>query len=145
MLIKTLFTDMIAARKGDDPIAKSLLVTLYSEAAMIGKNRRNGDTTDEEVVAVIKKFASNVDETIRHLEEIHRDTSTQRHELHILNSYLPKQLTKTELETTVRTIVSTLGVSGAKAMGAVMAELKKQYSGQYDGKMASDVVKSILV
>jgi uncharacterized protein YqeY len=29
-------------------------------------------------------------------------------------------------------------------MGAVMAELKKNYTGRYDGKMASEVVKLIL-
>ena len=39
MLIEKLFVDMIAARKGNDPVAKSLLVTLYSEANMVGKNR----------------------------------------------------------------------------------------------------------
>lgn len=145
MLIQRLFADMIAARKGNDPVAKSLLVTLYSEAAMVGKNKRNGDTTDDEVVSVIKKFASNVDETIRHLEEISRDSEQQRRELDILNSYLPKQMSEGELVQAIRDIVEVLGVSGPKAMGAVMAELKKQYSGQYDGKIASNIVKSILV
>ena len=78
MLIQQLFVDMIAARKGSDPTAKSLLVTLYSEAARVGKDRRNGDTTDEEVLATVKKFAANVEETIRNLEEIHRDTTAPR-------------------------------------------------------------------
>lgn len=54
--------DMITARKGDDPVAKSLLVTLYSEASRVGKDKRNGDPTDEEVVAVVKKFAANAEE-----------------------------------------------------------------------------------
>ena len=55
-----------------------------------------------------------------------------------------QKLSKYDLEDKVRDIVSELGLSGAKAMGIVMAELKKRYSGQYDGKMASDVVKSFL-
>ena len=64
-MMQKLFTDMIAARKGDNAVAKSLLVTLYSEAARVGKDRRNGDTTDEEVIAVVKKFAANAEETRR--------------------------------------------------------------------------------
>ena len=55
LLIEKLRQDMIAARKGSDTVTKSLLVTLYSEAQMVGKNRRNGDTTDDECIAVIKK------------------------------------------------------------------------------------------
>ena len=56
LLIEKLRQDMIAARKGSDTVTKSLMVTLYSEAAMVGKNKRNGDTTDDEAVAVIKKL-----------------------------------------------------------------------------------------
>ena len=41
LLIEKLRQDMIAARKGSDTVTKSLLVTLYSEAQMVGKNRRN--------------------------------------------------------------------------------------------------------
>ena len=145
MLIETLYRDMIAARQSTDIIAKNLLVTLYSEALMVGKNRRNGNPTDEEVIATIKKFASNVDETIKNLEEIHRDTSKQRQELYILEGYLPQQLDHATLDAIVHTIVHEMKLEGPKAMGTLMSELKKSYSGRYDGKMASDICKAVLV
>ena len=144
MLIQQLFVDMIAARKGSDPIAKSLLVTLYSEAARVGKDRRNGDTTDEEVIATVKKFAANAEETARNLDEIHRDNSAQRRELAILESYLPSQMTDDQLTKAIHFIIQDLGVSGPRAMGQVMAELKLRHNGCYDGKLASTRVREAL-
>ena len=144
MLIEKLFVDMIAARKGNDPVAKSLLVTLYSEANMVGKNRRNGTTTDDEVVSTVKKFAANVEETITNMEEIHRDTTVQRRELQILQEYLPEPLTEAQLRQAVRGIVEDLGVSGARAMGQVMSELKTRHGASYDGRLASTLVKEEL-
>jgi uncharacterized protein YqeY len=136
---------MISARKGSDTVAKNLLVTLYSEAAMVGKNKRNGPTNDDELIATIKKFAANAEETVRLLEQRGTDVTVQKHEITILTRYLPQQMSEAELTDAVKTIVATLGVNGPKAMGAVMAELKAQYSGKYDGKIASAVVKSVLV
>jgi uncharacterized protein len=145
MLIDQIRDDMIAARKADDAVAKSLLITLFSEAQMVGKNKRNGATTDEEAIGVIRKFAANAEETERLLQARGQQTQAQRRELEILAAYLPTQMTQEGLESAVRVIVAELGLSGAKAMGAVMAELKARHAGTYDGKLASQVVKSILV
>jgi uncharacterized protein YqeY len=144
MLIEKLRGDMIAARKGDDAVAKSLMVTLYSEAAMVGKNKRNGDTTDEEAIAVIKKFAANAEETRRLLDERGQDTSVQAREIRILEGYLPSQLDRAGLDAVIRMIIHDMKLEGPKAMGSVMAELKRGYSGRYDGKMASDLTKVAL-
>jgi uncharacterized protein YqeY len=145
MLIERIRADMMEARKGSDAVAKSLLVTLYSEAQRVGKDKRNGATTDEEVMGVIRKFAANAEETQRLLQARGQNTINQTRELELLITYLPTQMTQEGLESAVRSIVSELGLSGAKAMGAVMAELKTRHAGTYDGKLASQVVKSILV
>jgi uncharacterized protein YqeY len=145
MLIEQIRADMMEARKGSDAVAKSLLVTLYSEAQRVGKDKRNGATTDEEVIGVIRKFAANAEETQRLLQARGQNTINQTRELELLITYLPTQMTQEGLESAVRMIVSDLGLSGAKAMGAVMAELKARHAGTYDGKLASQVVKSILV
>lgn len=144
MLIEQLRTDMIAARKGDDVVAKNLLVTLYSEAAMVGKNRRNGDTTDEEVIATVKKFAANADETRRLLTERGQDCSAQVREIEVLEGYLPSQLNRAGLDAVIHVIIHEMKLEGPKAMGTVMAELKRMHSGRYDGKMASELTKAAL-
>lgn len=144
MLMEKIRTDMITARKGTDTVARNLLITLYSEAQAVGKNKRNGDTTDEEVVSVVKKFKANLEETVQLLINRNQDATAQQHEIQILSAYMPVQMTESDLEAAVRVIVSDLGVTGAKVMGQVMAELKARHAGTYDGKLASQVVKTVL-
>jgi uncharacterized protein YqeY len=144
MLIKQIYDDMIAARKGTDAVAKGLMVTLYSEAAMVGKNKRNGDTTDEEAIGMVKKFAANTEETIRLLAERGQDAGVQKRELEILQAYLPKQLTQAELVKAIADIVAVQPEKSPKVMGKVMAELKARYGATYDGKLASELVKTAL-
>lgn len=144
MLIEQIRADMMRARKGDDTVAKSLLVTLFAEAQMVGKNKRNGVTTDDEVVAMVRKFSANTEETQRLLVARGQDATTQARELEILAMYLPKQLTRDELMAAIAQIVADQPEKSPKIMGKVMAELKARYGAAYDGKMASELVKAAL-
>lgn len=145
MLIEKLHKDMMTARLGSDQVAKNLLITLYSEASRVGKDKRNGPSTDDEVVATAKKFVANAEETSRILKERGQDDSVQQHEIAIVKSYLPTQLSRDELAAHVDSMIAEMTLTGPKAMGAIMAQLKARFSGQYDGKVASEVVKSKLV
>lgn len=144
-MMETLRNDMIEARKGTDSVRKNLLITLFSESQMVGKNKGNRETTDDEALTTIKKFVGNTEETLRFMAERNVDSSSQQHELAILQSYLPHQLTEAELTLAIAAIVATLPERSAKAMGAVMAQLKAQYGVNYDGKQASALVKSALL
>ena len=144
MLIEKIREDMIRARQGDDQVAKSLLVTLFAEASRVGKDKRNGATTDEEVISVVRKFSANAEETRKLLEARGQNALAQSRELALLAAYMPQQMSESELEAVVRDMVTTQNLSGAKAMGAVMAALKEAHAGKYDGKMASMVVKRVL-
>lgn len=144
MLIDKIRDDMIRARQGDDAVAKSLLVTLYSEVFMVGKNKRNGPTTDDEAISVIRKFSANAEETRKLLEARGQNTTAQVQELVLLAAYMPQQMTQAALTQAVQQIVADLNVTGVKAMGTVMSELKARHAGAYDGKLASQVVKNVL-
>ena len=58
--------DSIQARKVNDPVAKGLLVTLYSEISNINKTaaRVGTEITDDDAISVIKKFVKNTEENI---------------------------------------------------------------------------------
>jgi uncharacterized protein YqeY len=59
----------------------------------------------------------------------------------MLDGYVPAQLDAAALETIVRGIVAALP---SPAMGPVMAALREQHAGQFDGKQASEIVKRVL-
>lgn len=131
-LMEQIKTRQIAARKAGDPQA-SLLTTLLGEAAMVGKNAGR-ETTDQEVVAVVKKFIKNVDETIAALQARNQLFASYAVEREVLEQFLPMQLSEAAL------------IEVAKCqenMPAFMKHLKENFAGKYDGKLAATVAKTV--
>ncbi|MAZ49474.1 MAG: hypothetical protein CME65_13020 [Halobacteriovoraceae bacterium] len=62
-------------------------------------------------------------------------------ELEVVNEYLPKPLTETEVVALIEDIKSNLDNIN---MGAIMKELTPRIKGRFDGKKASELVKSNL-
>ena len=140
-LIQQIKNQQIEARKARDAVKASLLTTLLAEASAPGKNAGNRESTDEEVVSVVKKFIKNADETLAALP-----TSDARHpvvvvEKVILETFLPRQLTEADLREVLAAEVINLEDKSPKQMGKLMAVLKVKFAGQYDGALASKYVQ----
>lgn len=133
--------DMLASRKARDPIA-STLVTLAGEIQAKEKTFSPArPIEDVEVLAIVRKFIKGAKETETLLQssgDIDR-LNVARAEIVILEAYLPKQLTEDGL----RAFAEEKAKAGAK-MGDIMKALKDEYPGQYDGRLASQVVKSVI-
>jgi uncharacterized protein YqeY len=69
---------------------------------------------------------------------------TEREELEVLNTFLPKQMTEEELMPLIQKIISDLGVTDAKEMGKVMGAANKEFAGKADGGTISKIVKQLL-
>ena len=151
MLIDQIKADSLEARKQNSKaptkliaLRTNLIGTLYAEALKVGKDDGNRPSTDEEVLAVVRKFLKNLDEAVTVLTKNGKDVTDQLAEKAILETYLPQQMTREQLAEAVRHIVEPLPDKSAKAMGEVMKQLKDRFGGQYDGKTASEVVRSFL-
>lgn len=62
----------------------------------------------------------------------------------VIQSFLPEQLSESEIATVITEIITTLGVSGMQDMGKVMGQASKQLAGKADGKTISTIVKQQL-
>lgn len=131
-LMKQIKNKQIAARKEGSADA-SLLTTLLGEAAMVGKNA-NRETTDQEVVAVVKKFIKNIDETVVALQARGQSFDQFVAERAVLEKFLPLQLTELALQRIA---------DKHKSMPEFMKFLKENHVGQFDGKLASVVAKKV--
>lgn len=138
-LMQRIKNEQLEARKKKDVIKAGLLTTLIGEAVAVGKNDGNRETTEAELVAMIKKFIKNIDETLKVA-----DTFQAREEKLILTELLPAQLSNEELAVVVKQLAGEVGASSPKDMGKVMKVLKERYEGQYDGGAASAFVKQTL-
>ena len=141
MLIERIKADLLTARKARATVAANSLTALVGEAVMVGKNAGNRESTDEEVIAMVRKFLKNLEETKRNLIAHNKDTSACDEEIVVISKYLPQQMSADDLRTAISTIVAeNVGAN----MGVVMRVLKEKYAGLYDGKLASEVAKQVL-
>lgn len=62
----------------------------------------------------------------------------------VIEQYLPAQMSEEEIRQSIKEIIASTGASGMKDMGKVMGIASKQLAGKADGKLISDIVKSML-
>src|SRR5215510_13981493 len=74
----------------------------------------------------------------------HELADNEQWELELIETYLPKQLSREELEAAVREAITESGAKTAKEMGNVMKVLMPRVKGRADGKLVNEVVKSLL-
>jgi uncharacterized protein YqeY len=65
-------------------------------------------------------------------------------EIAVLHEFLPKQLSRAEIEELVVKAIAETGAAGPKDMGMVMKRLKEIVAGRADGKTLSDLVRERL-
>lgn len=147
-LLQQIKTASIEARKAKSP-NKYFYVTLFAEAERVGKDKRNGESTDEEVIQTLKSFREKAEIMIQSALTLNRaDAQTQidnaNFEISVIDTFLPRQMSESELVTEITKYVKTLEDNSIKQMGKVMTHLKTQFPGKYDGALASKLVKQIL-
>ena len=69
---------------------------------------------------------------------------TEMAQVKVMEVYLPKQLTESELEVALRGIIAQVGATSAKEMGKVMGVASKQLAGKAEGRAISAKVKELL-
>lgn len=144
-LLQRIKDDSLTARKDKLSGAAILLTTLYSEAAMVGKNNGNRETSDTEVIAIVKKFKANNEETLKVLADTDERYHQALAENEILDRYLPKQMSEDELQSIVTKLIAEHAIPKTpKSMGSVMKLLKDGFEGRYDGALASKIVSAVL-
>lgn len=133
-LIEQINADFIQAFKDSKTDETKKSVKDFLGVLKTEVTRESKTPEDNYVIGKIKSMIKNAEET----------DSLSEAELNILNAYLPKQLNEAELGAIIEANIADNGYAGMQNMGKVMSYLKENYGGQYDGKMASDLVKKSL-
>ena len=91
------------------------------------------ETTDSEVIQVIRKFIKNNNEAFRL-----SNNPKFMVENEILEAYLPVQLTQVELEDIIKQFLDS---STDKSIGACIRYMKDNYEGRYDYSLVLPIIK----
>lgn len=100
------------------------------------------EATDPQIVDIIQKEVKKRRDTIGFAEQQGRDemVAENNQEIEILQQFLGAQLSEDEL----KAIIEELIAGGATSIGQVMGGLNKDYKGQFEGRSASAITKSLL-
>lgn len=143
-LLKTIQNDLMNVRRNHDALVVTALTPLLAEASRVGKDNGNRESTDAEVIQVVKKFIKGIDESISFCEKVNRNSDALKIEREIYENYLPIQISESQIKIIVEGIVSKLEDKSIKSLGVIMKEFKDKYDGCYDGKIVSEIAKDFL-
>ncbi|MFN7262629.1 MAG: GatB/YqeY domain-containing protein [Pseudobdellovibrionaceae bacterium] len=141
-----LLNDMKEAMKNKDQM--KLDAIRFLQAAIKNKeiDMRPDPITEEEVMGVIKRMIKQRKESAEQYQAAGRQDLVDKEvaELKILETYLPAQMGKDQVEAVVIATISELKASSVKDMGPVMKAVIAKTAGQADNKLVSEIIKSKL-
>ncbi len=101
---------------------------------------------DAESVAALQKEAKARRESIADADRAGRAdlAAGYQAELDFIDSYLPRQLSRAEVEALAQQAIAEAGATDVKQLGAVMKLLTPRTRGLADGRLVNDVVRELL-
>lgn len=126
--------DLVAAMKAKDTLMLNVLRVLKGEIQRAEQSSKGKiELSDGDIIKLVKKSIDGINET-----------GGDQAEVAILEKYMPKQMSKFEMELAVTSLILGNKYNSPEDMGKIMGHFNKNYSGQYDGKLLSEIVKKLL-
>lgn len=121
-------------------------VRMIKSALMNEKIKLGHDLNSDEELTVLNREKKQREESIQEFVKANRKdlAETTKKELVIVESYMPKQLSKNELEKIVSETVKEINAKSKNDFGKVMKALMSKIKGRADGKEASILVRQHL-
>lgn len=146
-LFEKVSKDIIAAMKAKDKVRLDALRNVkkfFIEAKT--QPGANDTLTDEAAMKIMQKLVKQgKDSADIYLSQNRHDLAdAELAQVAVIEEYLPKQLSREELEVKIREIVAETGAEGMKDMGKVMGVATARLAGLAEGKTISEIVRAIL-
>ena len=144
-LKERLADDLKSAMKDKNTIRKNVVQMV--RAAILQFEKDNKVTLDDEgIIEVIAKQMKQRRDSLPDFEKSGRDDliADLKAEMDVLSEYLPKQLTREELQVIVEDAIKATGASSMKDMGKIMAAVMPKTKGRADGRLINEIAKELL-
>ena len=138
-------SDLLASMKEQDKFKLGVLRMLKSALQMEQINIGH-DLTDEETLTVIRREVKKRNSSIQEYEKFGKTDTVQdlKHEVEILESYLPAMLNDKEVEKIIDEVIETFENPDIKSMGKIISLVKEKTNGNADMSKVSALVKERL-
>lgn len=145
-LREKIMADVKSAMVSKDTIKLNTLRFLQSAIKNKEIELRPNPISLDDVMGVIKKIVKQRKESIDQFQSAGRTDLVDQEtaELKVMETYLPAQMSKEQIEKLVADVIASTGAKTIKDMGTVMKEAQARSGGQADGKMMSEIIKAKL-
>ena len=145
MLKEKLLEDMKVSMRNKNVVRKNVIQMVRAAVLQVEKDKQI-ELTDEQIIDVIAKESKKRKDSLADYEKSGREELIKQinEEIEILAEYLPKPLSKEELEKVIEEVIASIGATTMKEMGAVMKAVKEKVGASADGKTINEIVKSKL-
>lgn len=133
-----------ASKKGD--VDSTNILKLAISSIKNEEIAKGSKLSDEEILKVLRKEESKIKDSIAEFTKMGREDLIAREskQLKVISSYLPKLMSREEIEKVVLKVVADTHAEGLKSMGAVMSIVMKELQGKADGSTVKEVVQEFL-
>ncbi|MBP8082245.1 MAG: GatB/YqeY domain-containing protein [Spirochaetes bacterium] len=140
-LYKRIESDLQDSLKSGNELRLSVLRMLKSDI-MYEKNKTGKDLPEEKILETVSRAAKRRKESITEFDKAGRiDLSDkEKNELLIIEEYLPKQLTESEISDIVEEFISKNGKPQTNESGRFIGMIMKDLKGRADGNLVKEIV-----
>lgn len=134
------------AMRAKDKVRLSTLRDIKSKIMVEATAASGQEITDAVVLKICMKLHKQRKETYALYKEQGREdlAKEEREQAEIIETFLPKMLSKDEIRAEVIETIKSIGASGPQDMGKCMGVLTKKLAGKADGKLISSIVREAL-
>lgn len=144
-LKEQLLADLKASMKAKDTVKKSTVTMIRAAILQVEKDNKV-ELGDAEIQEIIAKQMKQRRDALDEFKKAERDDliAQTEAEMRVIEAYLPKQLTREEIEAIVDETIKETGAESAKDMGKIMGALMPKVKGLADGKLVNQIVREKL-
>ena len=126
--------------------AVRLIIAGQKEKDVEARGKGLEKASDADLLSMMQTMIKQRNESIKiYLEGNRQDLADkEQSEIDVIMRFLPKQLSESEVEDAVKSVIASTGANSIKDMGKIMGVLKSQYNGQMDFGAASAIIKKLL-
>ena len=123
---------------------KQLLLTLRGLSAAVKQyevdNRK--DAEEAIVIDIFKKEIKKRRDSIEFAEKNNRDdiAKKEQSEIEVIQAYLPEQYSEEKMQNLIKELIA----NGSDNLGKIMQALNAEHKGNFEGKIASQIAKTLL-
>lgn len=134
--------DLQAAMKARAMEKVYILRGLITAIKNLKVDKQIGEVSEVEIAALVRKEINKRTEAADFARKAGRQELIEQNESEkaVLEAYLPHQLSADALEGIIKTLAAELGTT---QIGPLMAMLRERHAGEFDGKLASELIRKL--